>query len=108
VDRSFDRRELEELLAALTRPAVVDELALLAACLGLAWLVVRLARGRSKPVASVWFGDYIVDGVLFPVLALAFAFAARVAFAGSIRPAVFQVAIPVSSRWSSSASACVC
>jgi small-conductance mechanosensitive channel len=95
VDRSFDRRELEELLAALTRPAVVTELALLAACLGLAWLVVRLARGRSKPVASVWFGDYIVDGVLFPVLALAFAFAARVAFAGSIRPAVFQVAIPV-------------
>ena len=93
--RSFDRRELEELLAALTQPGIVAELAILAACLGLAWLVVRLARGRSKPVASVWFGDYIVDGVLFPVLALAFAFAARVAFAASIRPAVFQVAIPV-------------
>jgi len=95
VARSFDRRELEELLAALTQPGIVAELAILAACLGLAWLVVRLARGRSKPVASVWFGDYIVDGVLFPVLALAFAFAARVAFAASIRPAVFQVAIPV-------------
>ena len=93
--RSFDSRELQELLAALTRPGVVGELGILVACLLVAWVVVRLARGRSKPVASVWFGDYIVDGVLFPVLALALAFGARVALAGTIRPAVFQVAIPV-------------
>ena len=93
--RSFDRRELEELLAALTRPGAAAELAILVGCLVLAWAVVRLARGRSRPVASVWFGDHIVDGVLFPVLALALAFAARVAFSATIRPAVFQVAIPV-------------
>ncbi len=93
--RSFDRRELEELLAALTRPGAAAELGILVVCLALAWLVVRLARGRSKPVASVWFGEHIVDGVLFPVGALAFAFAARVALTGSIRPAVFHVAIPV-------------
>ncbi len=92
---SFDRREFEELLAALTRPGAVAELGILVACLLVAWLVVRVARGRRKPVASVWFGDYIVDGVLFPVLALALAFGARVALAGTIRPAVFQVAIPV-------------
>jgi small-conductance mechanosensitive channel len=92
---SFDRRELAELLASLTRPGAVAELAILLGCLVLAWVIVRLARGRSKPVASVWFGDYIVDGVLFPVLALALAFAARVTLAGTIRPAVFQVAIPV-------------
>ena len=57
--------------------------------------MVRLVRGRSRPVASVWFGNQIVDGVLFPVLALALAFGARVAFAGTIKPAVFKVAIPV-------------
>jgi small-conductance mechanosensitive channel len=95
VARSFDWRELDELVAALTRPGAVAELAILVACLVLAWIVVRLARGRSKPVASVWFGDHIVDGVLFPVIALALAFAARTVLAGSIRPAVFQVAIPV-------------
>ena len=93
--RSFDRREFEELLAALTRPGAAAELVILVVCLALAWLVVRLARGRSKPVASVWFGDHIVDGVLFPVVALALAFAARVALTGTIRPAVFHVAIPV-------------
>ncbi len=93
--RSFDRRELEALLAALTRPDAVAEFAVLFACLVLAWVIVRLARGRSKPVASVWFGEHIVDGVLFPVLALALAFAASVALSGTIRPAVFQVAIPV-------------
>lgn len=91
--RPFDSRELGELVVALTRPGI--ELGILAACLLGAWLVVRLIRGRAKPVLSVWFGDHIVDGVLFPVLALAFAFAARVALAGTLRPAVFRVAIPV-------------
>ena len=46
-------------------------------------------------MASVWFGNRIFDGVLFPVLALAFAYAARVALAATIKPAVFKVAIPI-------------
>ena len=56
---------------------------------------MRLIRGRERPVASVWFGNRIVDGVLFPVLALAFAYAARVVLAGMVKPAVFKVAIPI-------------
>ena len=56
---------------------------------------MRVIRGASKPVASVWFGDRIFDGVLFPVLALALAFGARIAFAGYVRPALFQLAIPI-------------
>ncbi len=91
----FDLNELDELVASLTRPGAFAELGILAACLVLAWVVVRLVRGRARPVASVWFGDHIVDGVLFPVLALALAFAARTALVGSLRPAVFKVAIPV-------------
>ena len=91
----FDRKELDELVAALTQPGAVAELVILAGCLLLAWIVVRLVRGRTRPVASVWFGDHLVDGVLFPVLALAFAFAARTALAGTFRPAVFKVAIPI-------------
>ena len=93
--RPFDVRELDELVAELVRPGVVAELAILAGCLAAAWIVVRLIRGRDRPVASVWFGRRIFDGVLFPVFALGFAFAARVALAGTIKPAVFKIAIPI-------------
>jgi len=95
VIQQFDRRELDELVEGLTSPAIVAEFALLAGCLVAAWIVVRLIRGRDRPVASVWFGNRIFDGVLFPILALALAFAARVALAGTLRPVVFKVAIPV-------------
>jgi len=95
VIRSFDARELNELVAELVRPGAVAELAILAGCLVTAWIVVRLIRGRDRPVASVWFGNSIFDGVLFPVLALALAYAARVVLAGTVKPAVFKVAIPI-------------
>ena len=93
--RSFDERQLDELVAELIRPAAISELAILIGCLVAAWIVVRLIRGRTRPVGSVWFGTQIFDGVLFPVLALAFAYAARVALAATIKPAVFKVAIPI-------------
>ena len=93
--RSFDPRELEELFTELFRPGAVAEIGILAGCLAIAWIVVRLIRGRDRPVQSVWFGNQIFDGVLFPLLALALAYAARIALAGTIKPAVFTVAIPV-------------
>ncbi len=93
--RPFDRAQLDELLRELARPGVVAELAILAGCLVAAWIVVRLIRGRERPVASVWFGNRIVDGLLFPLLALALAYAARIGLADLIKPAVFKVAIPI-------------
>ncbi len=93
--RPFDRAQLDELLGELARPGVVAELAILGGCLVAAWIVVRLIRGRERPVASVWFGNRIVDGLLFPLLALAFAYAARIGLAGLVKPAVFRVAIPI-------------
>ena len=93
--RSFDARELNELVTELVRPGAVAELAILAGCLVVAWIVVRLIRGHDRPVASVWFGNRIFDGVLFPVLALALAYGARVVLAGTVKPAVFKVAIPI-------------
>jgi len=95
MSRPFDPRQLTELVTEFARPGILAELAILACCLVAAWIVVRLIRGRSRPVGSVWFGNRIVDGVLFPVLALAFAYAARVALAPVIKPAVFKVAIPI-------------
>ena len=93
--RSFDRKQLDELVVSLTQPGAAAELAVLAVCLLAAWLVVRLLQGRRVPLGSILFGDRVVDGVLFPILALAFAFAARVGLETTIKPAVFRVAIPI-------------
>ncbi len=93
--RTLDGHELNELLHALGQPAALAEAGVLAGCLLAAWLIVRVLRGRKLHIASVWFGDRIVDGVLFPVLALGLAFGARVALEGFLQPAVFRLAIPI-------------
>ena len=70
----------------------------LAACLGLAWLMVRLARASLDPQRrpnSVWFGARIVDGVLFPVAALLCALAARWALKASLPVALLHIAVPI-------------
>jgi len=89
---------LDAWLAALTRPSVLIEGAVLAACLAAAWLVVRLARLALDPAqrpTSVWFGARIVDGVLFPVAALLFALAARAALTPSLAIALLHLAVPI-------------
>jgi len=93
--RHFDIRELDQLAVDLTQPGAAAELGILALCLVVAWVVVRLMRGRAAPADSIWFGNRIVDGVFFPVLALVFAYVARVALEATIKPAVFRVAIPI-------------
>ncbi len=87
--------ELNDLLASLATTTALTELAVLAGCLTLSFLLVRLLRGRQAPEASIWFGRRIVDGVLFPVLALALAYAARLALASSVKLAVFKLAVPI-------------
>jgi small-conductance mechanosensitive channel len=87
---------LDDLLRSLTRPGVVIELGLVLAMLGLALLVVRLMRGRKLLPGSVWFGDHLVDGVLFPVLALVLVVASERALRASGQPlAVFHIVVPV-------------
>jgi small-conductance mechanosensitive channel len=93
--RSFDVKELDELALSLMRPGAAAELAALVICLLAAWGVARLMRGRTAPAGSILFGDRVFDGLLFPALALAFAFAARVGLETTIKPAVFRVAIPI-------------
>ncbi|MEO8058231.1 MAG: mechanosensitive ion channel domain-containing protein [Burkholderiales bacterium] len=93
--RTLNADELNELLGSLTQPGALTELTVLAGCLTLAWCAVRLIRGPTVPEASVIFGRRIFDGVLFPVLALALAFAAKLALAGTVRAAVFKLAVPI-------------
>ena len=87
--------QVNELLTSLTQASALTELAVLLGCLFVAWGVVRLLRGRELPEGSIWFGRRIVDGVFFPVLALAFAYGAKLALAGSVKPAVFKLAVPI-------------
>ena len=93
--RTLDARELSELARALVQPSALAEAGVIAACVLAAWLIVRILRGRRMHVASVWFGDRIFDGVLFPVLALGLAFGARIALQGVLQPALFRLAIPI-------------
>ena len=87
--------ELVDLIGGLAQPGVFTELAVLTGVLLLAWAIARVLRGRSTNPGSIWFGRSIVDGVLFPVLALALAFSANLALAGLVRPALFKLALPI-------------
>ncbi|MEP6873087.1 MAG: mechanosensitive ion channel domain-containing protein [Burkholderiales bacterium] len=92
---ALDANDLNELLGSLTQPGALTEVAVLAGCLALAWAIVRLVRGPRSPEGSIWFGRRIVDGVLFPVLALALAFAAKLVLHATVKAAVFKLAVPM-------------
>jgi small-conductance mechanosensitive channel len=91
-------RDLGALIDSLLHPSALAELALLASCVGLAWLVARALRGRVHRPASVWFGERVVDGVLFPALALGFTLLARwllMRWSLLTPVAVFHFAVPI-------------
>jgi small-conductance mechanosensitive channel len=96
MSRPLTATELRDLADSLLHPSALTELAAVAGCLGLAWVVVRLLRGTQVKPLSVLFGRRIVDGVLFPVFALVFALIARWALPQlGVPNAVFKLAIPV-------------
>ncbi len=88
---------LDGWFAALAQPSSLTELAALIGCALLAWLIVRVA-GRARMAVdgtSILFGRRVIDGVLFPLLLLFFAYAAQALLARIFPTAVFKVAIPV-------------
>lgn len=87
--------ELDALLAEWSGSSVLGELALLALCLGAAVVAVRLLRGAEPRPGSVWFGERIVDGVLFPVLALGAALLVRWLVRDTLPATVLRLAVPV-------------
>ncbi len=95
MNRTFAAGDLSELLTALTRVTALFEALVLLACLLAAWAVVRVVRGREPHPGSIWFGNGVIDGVLFPVLALVFVLVARWGLVSLLPPAVFQLAIPI-------------
>lgn len=83
-----------ELLSELGHPGIGWEALTLLACLlaayGICWLT-----GRREPPDSVWFGRALVDGVLFPLIALALTYSARVALGGLQEVPLLRLAVPV-------------
>lgn len=88
---------LENWFEAMAQPTALTELAALIGCILLAWLLVRVARRAQLVVDdnSILFGRRQVDGVLFPLLLLLFAYAVQALLSRLYPMAVFKVAIPV-------------
>ena len=95
VSHIVSSQELLQILDQLQQRSALSEAAILVACLGLSWLMVRLWRGADASDQSIWFGRYVVDGVLFPVLALLLSIGARRLLMGELPLTVFRLVIPV-------------
>ena len=87
--------ELARLWHQLLQPAALVELLAFMGCLALAWLLVRLWRGQQSHPRSIWFGHHVVDGVLFPVLALVLALIARRVILEWMPVTLFKLVIPI-------------
>lgn len=86
--------EFDKLLRDLSQPGVALQLAVLAGCLAVSFALCWIA-GRKQGKDSVWFGRGIVDGLLFPLVALLFVYVARHVLGDLHGAAVFRLAIPV-------------
>jgi small-conductance mechanosensitive channel len=89
--------DLHTWLVALAQTSTLIELAVLAACALLAWLLASLSAKAlvERDANSIAFGQRIVDGVLFPALWLALAYLARKLLVHLVPMAAFKIAIPV-------------
>lgn len=87
--------ELGGLVAGLLRPSALVELGAVAACLLLAWGLTRAVHGARRRPGSIWLGDRTIDGVMFPVVALALAFAGRWALEQVLTVTVFRLVQPI-------------
>jgi small-conductance mechanosensitive channel len=87
-------RTLDQLIADLSRPGVAWEAIVLLACVASAYGICWLT-GRRQPPDSVWFGRRLVDGVLFPLIALALTYSARVGFGSFQKVPLLRLAVPV-------------
>ena len=87
--------EFGRFIDSLLRPSALVEAAVIVGCLLLAWALVRALRGREPQPGSIWFGEGVVDGVLFPVTALLLALAAHWALRGWVSPALLKLVVPV-------------
>lgn len=85
---------LERLVGNFSQGNIAWDVGGLAACLLLAYALCWFL-GRSRPADSVWFGRHLVDGLLFPLLALGLAYIARIVLDDYGRVPLLRIAVPV-------------
>lgn len=86
--------ELDQFISDLDHAATPWDAGTLAGALIVAFLICWLL-GRKRPPDSVWFGRALVDGVLFPLLALGLTYTARVVLDDFYRVPLLRIAVPV-------------
>jgi small-conductance mechanosensitive channel len=86
--------DFDPLVRYLGQPGLLLELGLLLGCLiaayGICWLI-----GRRHEPDSVWFGRGVVDGLLFPLLALALTYSATLLLAPAHRLLLLKIVVPM-------------
>ena len=87
--------EIQRLLQDITPQGTAIELAGLAACLVGAYLLVKKLRGSDAHDNSIWFGERIYDGVLFPLVALLGGLLVRFALKDYAPIALIRLAMPI-------------
>lgn len=85
---------LENLVRDLGHPGMPLEVGVLVGCLLLAFALSWFV-GRRRAGDSVWFGRIVVDGVLFPLLALAFTYASLKLLQGAQPVPLLRLALPI-------------
>ena len=90
----MDFSQLSERLSQVDPRSVAIELAVLVVCIALAWIVCRWL-GRDQRKDSIWFGERLWDGLLFPLLALLFCDLARRGVASFEPVVLLRIAVPV-------------
>jgi small-conductance mechanosensitive channel len=87
--------DLEKLVQDLGHPGVPWQVAVLLGCLVAAYALCWTLGRHAKTTHSVWFGRAIVDGLLFPLVALAFTYGAFLYFAPRQPATVLRIALPI-------------
>lgn len=87
--------ELERLVRELGHGGMPWELAALVGCLGAAYGICWALGRRAQTADSIWFGRALVDGVLFPMLALGFVYSARLVMEHYQKVPLLRIAVPV-------------
>ncbi len=92
---------LEELLHDIAQPDIWQEFLGLGLALVLAYALAWLVRGRLLKASryplgeSVWFGERLVDGLMFPLIALVFTYAANRMVLQWQHLSVLKIAVPI-------------
>jgi len=87
--------ELQEWLLDLQSPVIALELAGLALCLALAWVLSWTFGRQYTGRASILFGRRLMDGVLFPALALVLTLGLKLILMKFQRVPLLKLALPV-------------